>query len=597
MSEDNEKGPLLEFRRTLYGLGFSLLVIGAAALIFFHVIPTYFRSSERNWRKEKSRTVTLNYLPADDSRDEDYGSLLEELTESRAEIVEELELGRDEVPDRIHVYLHRDLNSLKAAITNRRSSPEVDVPLAIMDVIEGQPIEPVLVRLLTTFTWGRPSSELLRLGLQTYLSDQYEETHLRAAALEGTGFSFEEITSLEETTSYLRSLQDRVYDSFDSPRASAGLDLASLSSLFRFNAQERPYKYELEVQAGSFVSYLIREYGVDKFKGLWRASSLEEGFEQSFRSTVSDIEKRWSDYVTRRAEDRESYRYFRARALFNQGSLRGARKELEKLKGDDITKDDISFLQGRIDFFAGDWSEASKSFGSIAETESFESRSVPVRAFENLLDKYAAGQTDNAGRLHVITPEGMEDASETRQEVLDPWEKAKEKLPSLNWNYSRFSIFLAGEEEINLWEEIEKPDWVAIYNSEGNVKLEVSDTLVRGAKRVPSYSGLLRRGLVHYLAAEEVFLEAATVLEAGEWSPLDGLALDGRGKSNSTREAAAFVGYLIEQMGSREFLEVWAMTTPLGGDSSLDTALKDTVGKRLDEVEDGLKTYLRESGR
>ncbi|MBS3764881.1 hypothetical protein KGY71_00010 [Candidatus Bipolaricaulota bacterium] len=592
MSEDTDRGPLREVRRTLYGFGFSLFVIGVFALLFFYVIPTYFRSSGRDWKQEKSRTITLNYLRTDDSGGKDYGPLLEELTDSRVGVVDKLELDPGEVPDRIHVYLHRDLNSLKTAISTRRNSPEVDVPLATMDVIEGKPIKPILVRLLTTFTWGRPSSEFLRLGLQTYFSNQYEEIHLRAAALEGTGFSFDEVTALEETTSHLRSLQDRIYDSFDSPRASAGLDLGSLSSLFRFEAAERPYKYELEVQSGSFVSYLIREYGVEKLRQLWEASSLEEGFQEVFGVTVSDMEESWRTYVTMRAKGKENHNYFRARSFFNQGALDEARDKLEGLERDGVPEKDIAFLKGQVNFFAGNWEEAKENLSSPAITGLSESKERMVRRFGSLIGSYRAGKSWNSGRLYLVSSESLEGSDVLAREVLHLWKRVREELPSLDWNYSRFMIFLAGEEVNEDWEEVASPDWVAIYGGDGDPGVRAVELFVRGAKRIPTYSGLLRQGLIHYLAGEDVFAEATSVLEDGRWSPLDGLTFDGTGKMDSKREAAAFVGYIIEEFGSEDFLDIWNLTTPLGGDKSLESALRDTVGIGLGKAEENLKNYL-----
>lgn len=597
MSEDTDRGPLREVRRTLYGFGFSLFVIGAFALLFFYVIPTYFRSSGRDWKQEKSRTITLNYLHTDDSGGKDYGPLLQELTDFRVEAVDKLELDSGEVPDRIHVYLHRDLNSLKTAISTRRNSPEVDVPLATMDVIEGKPIKPVLVRLLTTFTWGRPSSEFLRLGLQTYFSNQYEEIHLRAAALEGTGFSLEEMVLLEESTDYLRSLQDRIYDSFDSPRAPAGLDMATASSLLRFEGAERPFRHELEVKAGSFVQYIIKEHGVESLKELWQRGSLEEGIEKAFGSSISETEESWRDYLSKKVEKSSIYRYFRARSLFEQGKPLEAQEALKGADEDPGFASETSYLQGKMGFLSGDWKKAKTSLERVSGGGTSRFDETEIRALEELIAPYEGGGFLKTGKLYLAFPEATRDLGELERTVVDIWERVENRLPTLDWSYGRFVVFLSPEGASGHWEKVELPGWVLVTSDREDLRYRLAELLVGGANRIPTYSNLLRQGLIHYLSGEQVFRQASDLLDEGRWSPLDGLTFSEEEISDSDWEAAAFVGFLIEKLGSERFLEIWEFTTPVGGDRSLEGALKEVLGRGLTEVERELKQYLQECRR
>ncbi|MBS3814897.1 hypothetical protein KGY63_05910, partial [Candidatus Bipolaricaulota bacterium] len=214
-----------EIQRTLIGLVAAFGIVALFAATIFYFIPTFFSSQGINWSIEESGSVSVYYIE-DDLPDFDPQSYLTRVIDSKENIVQKLGIEGTRVPDRIRVYLHRDLATLKSAIAERKSSPGGDVPLAVMDVISGYEVEPVLVRLLTVFSWGRPSSEFLRLGLQSFFSNRIDQPHLRVAGLGDTTFSFSEITSLAETDNLPHSLHDNIYDSFDSPAAPAGIGLS-----------------------------------------------------------------------------------------------------------------------------------------------------------------------------------------------------------------------------------------------------------------------------------------------------------------------------------------------------------------------------------
>ncbi|MBS3793074.1 hypothetical protein KGY77_10590, partial [Candidatus Bipolaricaulota bacterium] len=128
----------------------------------------------------EGESISVYYLQEDLS-DFNPRSYLSRVSEAEQAIATKLSLKESEIPDKIRIYVHKDLPALKQAIADRKSSSDRDVPLAVMDIIAGHEFRPVLVRLLTTFTWGKPSSEFLRLGLQYYFSDKLDNPHLRAA--------------------------------------------------------------------------------------------------------------------------------------------------------------------------------------------------------------------------------------------------------------------------------------------------------------------------------------------------------------------------------------------------------------------------------
>jgi hypothetical protein len=85
------------------------------------------------------------------------------------------------------------------------------------------------------------------------------------------------------------------------------------------------------------------------------------------------------------------------------------------------------------------------------------------------------------------------------------------------------------------------------------------------------------------------------MLVDGSWESLDGLIIGGKRDSRSLTEASAFVGYLLDEYGRKKFAEIWNLTTPLGGDVSLDTAMKEVIGRTLKQAEEDLKDFITSS--
>ncbi len=594
MEDKGKREGWREVRRALFGLTAAFLIVGFFAGLIFYFIPNFFNSSGPDWTIVENESISVYYLK-EDIPDLNQGKLLTELSKSRNRIIDELALSEAKIPDRIRVYFHKDPPALKSAISARKSSSGSDVPLGVMDVIYGYGYKPVLVRLLTQFAWGRPSAEFLRLGLQTYISDQLNRIHLRAAGLDRSGFSFDEIISLENTGHMPQSFQVKIYDSFDSPAAPAGMSLSSFSSLMRSNTRESPHRYELEVEAGSFVSYLISEYGPDKFRELWKAGSLSSGAEKVYGVELEELEEDWREFVESKAGTDKYIRYFRARTAFSSGKFEEALANLEDSFAGGLYDEKLHFLKGRIYFYLGEWGKAQRQFSELEEGEHVSHPQKATRAYKNLLRVYKAGEKFRKGKITIFVPEGVDLSRETLLAGDEVLVKAQRHLSELEWSSGRFRTFILRSEGeiVESWMAIDLPGSVAVVSDPDKFRLRIAEMLVSRMSRTPTYSNLLRRGLVHYLAKEKVFSSGKKVLREDGWKPLSEVLVTLDPGSNSSKIAASFVGYLLHRYGAKDFRTIWQLTTPLGGDNSLGSALEKVAGLRLNELEKKLKSFLR----
>ncbi len=593
MSENQGKRPLALVKSLILGLGFSAAVIAAFALIFLYLIPA-LRSPDKDWESVENRGIVLRYK-AKNFSSEDIRARLRNLVATKNRVASELNLDPEQVPEEVYVYLHEDVSSLKSTISERKSSSESDLPLGLMDVIDGRDSERVLVRLLLTFAWGRPSSELLRLGLENYLSDKYVDASIRAAALKDSGFTIPQIVKLARITDYLKSLQDRIYDNFDSPKASAGLSLGTFGQLTRFDESKRKYGYRIGVRAQSFISYLLKKFDVNRFRALWEADSLEEGVKEVLDTGLTELEKDWKSFLASSTDKGVKYRYYRARTLLARGELDRARSELAGLSDEDALNKNVTFLLGTIEFYRGNWEKAKAVLSSLNSERFSPEAAEELDAFSRLNAIYWDGQSLTREGLEIFLPADTENVSKKTKEFFEVIERKREKLPDLVPNYPRTTVFLVkSSKSFNYWQKVDLPDWVAVLREDEELKPGFAEALVSTVTQTPTYSSLLRQGLIHYLAEEGIYERGYEILASDNWTPLDGAVFATDGSTASGIQAAAFIGYVIDQYGSGKFVKIWRMTTPLGGDRSLEYALRKALGQGLEKTEADLKDFLRD---
>jgi|GEM_PF-1853041 len=587
-------GLFREARRTLIGLTVAFLIVGLVGIVVFYLLPTFVFTPNSDWAIVEDNSVSV-YYKKNNLSESVPANYLSRATRAKEEIVEKLGLKEDNLPDRIRVYLHGNLEELKASIVERKSSTNIDEPLAVIDVISGYEVEPLLVRLLTLFSWGRPSGEFLRLGLQSFFSDRLSRPHLRVAGLGEGRFTFREIVSLEKTNNIPRSLHDRIYDSFDSPNAPAGMSLSGFSSLIRFGAAESPYRYEVEAESASFVSYLINEYGYPAFRELWRANSFREGAVRTFGISLEGLEQDWVEFVDSRSGGGYYDRFYRALTLFTRGELVEATKTLSDFSEGEARADEYLFLKARLSFYRGDWDEARKYISKLESREIGLEVNTDIEDYKKLLTDYESGSRKEVGKLLVFAPKGVEKLSDLVSRCSSLIERAEAQFPELIDELNLLRVFVSGgKESDDVWTRLDHPRGVIFSSAANSLELSISRALVNELSRTPTYSNLLRLGLVRFIMDPAVFNEARELVTREAWESLGGLTVEVDRESSSLVQAGGFVGYILTRFGPDKFTRIWYLTTPLGGDNSLETALNEVVGKGLGEVEADLKNFLED---
>lgn len=583
-----------EVKRTLIGLTVAFLIIALIGVSVFYFFPVFFGSSGPGWTIEKNDLVAIYYLE-EELPGINPEKLLDSLTKARKDIVERLKLANP--PERVHVYVHQNLNSLRAAITRRKSSPQVSTPLATIDLLHGSRFKPLLVRALTSLSWGQPSSKFLRLGLQGFLTDQVVHPHARTAALKEKVFTLFEVSKLEQAGKLPRTLQEKIYDYFDSPNAPAGINLSLLSSLIRSKGGESPYQKKLEVESVSFVSYLTRKYGVARVRALWKANSLRKGPKEVFGLSLKTLNERWLDFVNNSVGNTPSYSYYRASILFTNGRLKEANELLKGTVPSRVDKEDYLFLEGKINFFRGQWEESSNYLAKLKKMELGNSIKGAVEAYLDLIRLYEEAEKQIRGKVSLFSPTNLDKRTDLVDIVTRKMKKMREVLPNLKDSYNSLKIFIVqGTDQSGLWNKVNVPAWVITGSNPNALSFDISRFVASRLSRTPTYSSLLKLGLINYLARSGVFISARENLSKGIWRPLYSILVGTNGNRAKKTEAGAFVGYLLKKYGVDQFLRIWSLTTPLGGNNSLSSALNQVTGKWLDELGSDLKNFLRSYG-
>ncbi|MBS3786642.1 hypothetical protein KGY79_00435 [Candidatus Bipolaricaulota bacterium] len=580
-----------EIRRTLLGLITAFAIVTVAGVAVFYIFPTFFSESGPGWSVKKNDKVAAYYLE-EELPGVDLSKFLETVNRDRKDVVEKLNLTNP--PDRIRIYLHKDLSSLRTAISQRKSSSKITTPLATVDLIYGTAVKPLLVRVLTQTSWGPTSSEFLMLGLQQVLTDQVDHPHVRTAALKEEVFTLREIDTLENVGEFPRTLHERIYDYFDSPQAPAGMNLSQLSSLMRSRGGKNPYRHELELESASFVSYLINNYGIAGVRSIWKSNSFRKGVEEVTGNSLTKLGENWLGSARDRAEDNPQFRYFRSLILYKQGKLPAALNELKKTDKSNLNEKRYLQMKGKIHFYRGNWSEAGDVFSRLNQLDIADGLKDRVSSYLELVKFYRGGDYVGRDNISFFGPESLDNFKKLAGSISQPVDKARDFIPELAEGENKIVVFMyRSQEGSDLWRDIDAPEWLIRGSDSDLLSRKVAELLVARTFRTPTYSSLLHYGMVNFLVTRDVFQSARKVLTEGKWRSLKSILIGTSGGDGPKMEAAAFVGFLAKEYGAEKFVRVWFLTTPIGGSNSLDSALDQVVGNWLDQVEEKLKTFLR----
>lgn len=569
-------------------MGFSIAsLIGFFGLYLWPEVITPYLSRQAT---HKSDNFIVHY-----SKEAPFKDKIKEFVSNQEKLFEQLldflKLDRDLIPEKIHLYLYENIQSLKSGISSRKSSPQAS-PLALLDLIWGQDTSDSLTLLIVDFGLGPASSELLRKGVQVYFEKMDRHLHTEAAALSENQFlSIKKLLKLEEVGLFPKGFSQIVYEHFDSPRAKAALGLGSLRTLLKIDKEKVGiYFLPTSIESGSMVKFLIQKWGMDKFKKIWGSDTLIHGVEVTYGLSLEELEDRWRDHFTNKGKGDPLYEYFRGTNLLKAGKYEMARVLLkESLSSPNPEVANRARYQlGILNFYNGKWA-LSRSFFSRVETELFSKReTLFMNRYLDLSNFYEKGSKEKTEDLLVILPPGKQDGrlALKGQEILDKalrtFKLKREKLPdqliasikptdNSNHNFSELTL---PQGFLHINPEITDPGYTIIK------------FLSNYISESPTYSNLLKEGLAYYLGNPErdYFKKASEILKRGNWIPLEELIFGSFGTEKVNTEAAALVGYLLTQYDTEKFAKIWLLTSPFGGNYSLMTAIRQVYGVHFNDL-------------
>jgi len=587
----SENGLWETVRGALVGLLTFSLIIFILGFILFYFWPAVLKPYLSPWEVRRGPTFTLHYRKGV-SLQQPPDQYLKTLDGELDRITSRLNIPREDLPDRIHVYLHQDLSQLKAAITNRSST---DSPLALLDLLEEGSFVKPLVRLVTAFGWGKPAAGFLLEGLQELLAGAQSSSQLaqvKAAALGRKLFSPKELLALEEAEKLPLSPIDELYDKFSSPQASASPGLADLSLLVRGSAGRTSLEEEILLSCRTLVSFLlVGRKG--RFSQLWKASSLEEGLENFYGTGLERIDQSWRSHLREIGDKDPRFSFFRGLEFLSRGKYDQAEIELKKEVGQEL-EGKRGVVLAWLQFYRGDLGKAGEILNGLSGDFEAGLRDS-VAPLSQLLEIYEGGERREKDGLVLTAPAGREDLP--LSDLMDGGRRVIEKLTpllthSLRPSPDRFVLFLGEEDPPSLPNrEWVRPRWTGFFSSPSELRSLLARAGVDSLSRTLSYSALLKEGLKSYLKwTGDPFQRGREIAREGSWISLRDLTIsEGKGKA----QARAFVAYLLETGGAERFLKLWRSTSPLQGEKSLIDAVAGIYGVPFAELEERLLDYLK----
>jgi len=568
----------------------ALIAVGLIAVIAFYIIPELITGDSRGWKSASAGSLTL-YYKKDDPPQTPAKETVNRIQSRKQDIISKLKIDKGALPERIAVYIHPDLASLKGEITARKSSSARDIPLGLIDTTTTENVDKLLTRLLTTFSWGKPSSELLRDGLQEYISNGINYPNYRAAALGDLSFGLKDLVKLENSGDYPIDTLEMIYDKFDSPDAPAGLSLAQLSSLISDGKEREYYADYIKYESASLVQYLISTYGMDKFADIWQSYSFAAGIKRTLGTGLSDLEARWQEYLIAETKSQDLLHYLRGKYLSDLGQFPGAKSELNGVGNLPTGIEDMDLIKSKVSFFLADFSQAKTIISRINSDGLSEGTKRELDFYRELLQIYDRAESRAGTNLTIIFTEESIPSAQKVDELYQVTERWKNTFPAALDHDEQYVIILSPGSDTTKATEFLPPTAKIIERSEDPITV-LAGLLVNNITRTPTYSGLLKQGLITFFSRDDYVSRGRDLIEQGRWKSVESIVFEGNGYTRGNVEGAAIVKYLIDKYGSGVFLDIWKMTTPLGGDHSLQYSLEKTTGDDLAGVETKAKNYL-----
>ncbi|MCD5408161.1 hypothetical protein LR090_02795 [Candidatus Bipolaricaulota bacterium] len=538
----------------LLGLALGVGIALAVGVGLLYLLPQSLGRTLPTKRMPGDRIV-LHLLPQSPLV-ESMEEILVGLEQTLASLAQESGLGMECLPPKLNVFVHLDHSAL-LELANRREAPDMPVVLAPVDLIWGEDPRGTFIQVLGDYCGGANRSRLLRHGLVLALTSP-DPPHLAAAALPAPfRLTLEELLVWEERGRFPPTR----YEALNSPHTRPGV--GGVREL-------RPLDPDLAALAHSFVAFLLEEWGLRQVMQLWRPGKLANNLELVLGLDVAELGQRWAQRLTAIAQTD-------APLLVAQGRLRvGALEEALALLAP-LPEPQAVRARARAWFLLGDRAASARELAALEEPGEVGYWLEATRGWQ-------AQRVD--GVVAHVAPEFPSEPRELAVQAAQLLEEMKIRLG--------ISVQLPPTIVLFCGPQVVPPDLRSgrvTVPSPRELRWALAELVCYHLWKDRSWSQILVRGLVRYLAEPQQDYSALLIREAQRFGGVPLRLLDFSNYPGEMVEplAAGLVEYLLEEFEPQLLLEVWMLTSPLGGRKSLDTALKEVYGFCRNELEEILE--------
>jgi hypothetical protein len=510
-------------------LGFGVVGLGLGAL---YLVPQYLQPIFAPVYRTEHFEI---YYHRDSQIAKSIAEWGDRLEQELAQALMTLEIKSDRLSLPIEVLAADDRPRLAQEIQRRRNPYRGGLPKAFLGISSDQEIRAPMLGFLLRKVWGSPSYRFLRVGLIAALTQPPLEP-LVAALPERLSFTLEELLRWERRGGFTGSNPINWED-----------DLVF------------PSEPLAQAHATTLVRVLLELGGHSRLRQLWRLNSFEVAIRSVYGLTRKELESHWRRWLDEEGRATSEYNFYRGKYLAAIGRREEAERRLERARaeGDERARVELERLRCELPAREKESCACSRLCG----------------ASENFIINYSED-------LEAEAPKVLVQAEASLAHVLGRLGLTRDQLPS------SLVIFLHAEDasSFSLTDALR-----------GLVHLEVGEPIGYAIARVvvqhwqkhQTYSEVLRRGLAYYLdrSGQNYLEEAERLSMTADWVPFASLDFEAYKFESVRIGAAAMVGYLLESRGIEKLRELWIETAPLGGDRSLDGALRAVYGLTREQLE------------
>ncbi len=571
----------------LGGLLLGGMGIGIAVVILVYLVQPAATPELQGLVCYRTKEFNLWYPKESSIRDE-HSALAAELERDLRELTALLQVDPQLIPQPIDVFVHPDLSDLKSSIMKRKGPNASSTYGAPLDLLAGEDPRPRLAELVLAFGWGECRSQILKTGMRMYAADPTRNFHAVVAALPDRLFlPLPQLIRLEEEGQFPPSL----YDRFDSPYSSAAiLSLDAFKGIFDLRVEGEESSIPA-LEAASLVQFLIeQEGGISGVKRAWGKGSTERLIARITPESPAQLSERWRAAAIAAGMRSPDYHRWHAYYLLGSGDPDRAYTEAKEYLVNSTNPVELE-VAVKCAISVGDFTGAE----AIAAGLSGDAR-TRIDRYLNLFRGWVAVTGDS---IRVLAAD-RRTAEEQLKTLRTSYKKVSEKLSLAPAELpTRVTVFLYPDQDAK-----DTGETITPLPPEESATLHIlvgDDAVYQLARMIPpyafrmdTYSNLLRDGLAVALTTEpsDLVAQGRRLRRTGGWVSLYILDYGTSDPDTVKIEAGLMLEYILTYFGPEAIRSIWIGTAPLGGDLSLDSAIREACGVSRKELDKSVGKWV-----